>query len=327
MTRVAVLGTGSIGTRHLQVLRTLADVQPLAIPVRVARASALQAEGFEVLPDLKAAAAAGVRLLVVATDTSRHAADAEQALQLGFDLLVEKPLTADAATAIPLQRLARESGRRVFVGCVLRFSTSLRAFRAALSDVGALHQVRIVCQSYLPDWRPDRPYRASYSARAAEGGVLRDLIHEIDYAGWLFGWPLRVSGCLRNLGRLGIEAEEQAELQWVVDGGPAVSISLDYLSRPTRRGIVACGANGTLEWDGVRQQTRRHLAGRAEECTPWAQERNGMFTDQARAFVQACSGGSAGELATLEDAVRALAVCDAARRSSVSHREEEVVAT
>ena len=325
-TVVAVLGTGSIGTRHLQVLQALDGVGAIAVPLRPGRAAQLRDEGFDVAGDIEAAWTLGARLLVIATDTARHAEDAERAMSVGFDLLVEKPLTADAASAIALLQRSRGAGRRVFVGCVLRFSASLRAFRAALPEIGRVHHVQIACQSFLPDWRPDRPYRASYSARADEGGVLRDLIHEIDYAGWLFGWPRRIHGRLLNLGRLGIEAEEQADLDWEIDGGPEVSVSLDYLTRPTRRSIVASGEGGTLHWDGVKQETVLQRAGRAEERRSWTQERNGMFADQARAFVRACAGGPEDELATADDAVRALATCDAARRSSVSRREEEVVA-
>ena len=50
--------------------------------------------------------------------------------------------------------------------------------------------VRVECQSWLPYWRPERDYRESYSARADEGGVLRDLVHELDYAIWAFGGPV-----------------------------------------------------------------------------------------------------------------------------------------
>ena len=84
---------------------------------------------------------------------------------------------------------------------------------------------------FFPDWRPNRDYRRSYSSRAEDGGVLRDLIHEIDYAVWLFGRPQSVFAKLFNLGRLGIEAEETVDLYWQAMAGYGISIHLDYLSR------------------------------------------------------------------------------------------------
>lgn len=321
--KVLVLGTGSAGFRHLATLRAVEGVEPLAIPQRRTRLVELRAGGFATAPDVRAAAG-GACAAIVATDTARHAEDAAGAVVAGLDVLVEKPLSTDARQGRKLCLKAAESGRKVFVGCVLRFSESLNTFRAFLKKVGSLHSVRIECQSYLPDWRPARPYRDSYSARAAEGGVLRDLIHEIDYAGWLFGWPVALQAKVRNLGRLGIEADEAAELLWETADGCVVSVSLDYLSRPSRRYMKAAGERGTLEWNGIANIVTVGLAGTTVEVVESSQTRDEMFLEQARAFVRATQGACDPRLATGEDGVRALAVCDAARRASDTRREERV---
>jgi len=321
---VAVLGTGSIGTRHLAVLGALPGVRPLAVPLRIQRREELARAGHEVAQDLPAAFTEGARAAVIATDTRRHVADAVQALALGFDLLVEKPLACDTKGARQIRDVALRNGRRVFVGCVLRFSASLNAFRAHLARVGRLHSVHIECRSFLPDWRPGQPYKDSYSAREDEGGVLRDLVHEIDYAAWLFGWPRRLFARVRNLGRLGIAADEQAEMSWEADSGAVVTVGLDYLTRPTRRGICAAGELGTLTWNAVEQGVTVSVAGEAAATQRLAEERNNMFRAQAAAFVASCQDGRDVALATAEDGVRALAVIEAARRSMATDRSEEV---
>lgn len=321
---VAVFGTGSIGTRHLSVIQSLPDARALAIPVRPERRAQLARTGYRVCESLDQAAEAGAQLAIIATDTRRHLADAQAALQLGFAVLVEKPPAVNAAEARELQRTARQTQRPVFVGCTLRFSESLNTFRDWLPRIGRVHAVHIECRSYLPDWRPNRPYQDSYSARADEGGVLRDLIHEIDYAGWLFGWPGAVQAKVRNLGRLGIAADETADLLWETKAGAVVSIGLDYLSRPARRRMQASGEHGTLEWDGIAQKVVLALAGEPVQERASAQARNEMFLAQAQAFLWACQSETDTQLATLEDGVRALAVCDAARRASEMRREERV---
>jgi len=321
---VAVLGTGSIGTQHLAALRRIDGVEPIAIPLRPERRQALTAGGYRTAPDLEAALRLGTELAVIATDSGRHLDDGLAALGRGLDLLVEKPLAPTAADAARLARAAERAGRRLFVGCVLRCSESLALFRKQLPRVGALHAVRIECQSYLPAWRPDRPYRESYSARAGEGGVLLDVIHEIDYAGWIFGWPAAVQARLCNLGRLGIEAEEAADLAWATPDGCAVSMHLDYLTRPPRRSMRAAGEFGVVDWDGLAGTVTLALADEPETVLRSAQTRQDALFAQDLAFITACRHAGASDLATGSDGVRALAVGDAARRASANGREEKV---
>ncbi|MBI3456371.1 MAG: Gfo/Idh/MocA family oxidoreductase [Candidatus Rokubacteria bacterium] len=321
---VAVLGTGSIGGAHLRALSQEASVRPVAVPVRRTRLAELAAAGFGVAEDLAEAARQGATAAVIATDSGRHLGDALEAMACGLDLLVEKPLAVDAEEARQLCARAEALSRHVFVGCTLRFSESLGRFREWLPRVGRVHAVRIECRSFLPSWRPGRPYQASYSSRRGEGGVLRDLIHEIDYAGWLFGWPAAVHARLSNLGRLGIDAEELAELTWEDRYGGVVSVGLDYLTAPTRRRMQAFGERGMLEWDGVEQAVRLSLAGRPEERVASPQAREAMLQAQDLAALRAWRGEPDARLASGEDGWRALAVCDAARRSSETGREEPV---
>ncbi|HEY5947973.1 MAG TPA: Gfo/Idh/MocA family oxidoreductase, partial [Kofleriaceae bacterium] len=186
-------------------------------------------------------------------------------------------------------------------------------------ELGAIHHVQIACQSYLPEWRPGTNYRESYSARADEGGVLRDLIHEIDYAAWLFGWPTAVRAQLGNTGRLGIAAEEWADVSWQAPNAASVSIHLDYLTRPARRVMRAYGEHGTLELDLIKQNVTHLRVGQPSTTAQLTQDRDDMMADQARAFLAAIDGGNPGVLATLDDGARALAICDAARESAQTH--------
>ena len=322
--KVAVVGSGSVGLRHLTAIRSLEGIEPIAVPSRQSRLAELAAEGFQTAPDVRTAASRGARAAIVATNTSRHAADTAVALAEGLDVLVEKPMAVDAVQARQVRDEGTRAGRRIFVGCVLRFSESLGMFRDRLAQVGRLHTVRIECQSYLPEWRPSRPYQDSYSARAGEGGVLRDLIHEIDYAGWLFGWPQAVQARIKNLGRLGIDAEEIAELMWELPDGALVSMTLDYLSRPTRRHLRASGEHGTLEWDGVAGAMTVALVDEGSQTLRSAQTRDELFLAQDRAMIEACAGRPDQRLATADDGVRALAICEAAQRANASRREEAV---
>jgi predicted dehydrogenase len=325
VTRVAVWGTGSIGSRHVRVLAGLPHVQPIAVSIRDDRRQELARDGVATAAGLDEALAHGARAVIVATDTGRHAADAIAAIDHGLDVLVEKPMAADAVQARRMADHATARGRVLAVGCVMRFCRPLQTLREQLPAIGRVHRVLIACHSYLPEWRPQRDYRDGYAARAADGGVLRDLVHEIDYAAWLFGWPTAVQASVRNLGRLQIASDEAADLWWTTADGLGVSISLDYLSHPSRRRVTVLGEHGTLEWDGIRGAVTVAIRGRGESVIEDDQSRDQTFAAQAAAFLAATQGGGWDpRLATAADGVRALSVCDAARLASTRRADAAV---
>lgn len=318
-----MLGTGSIGSRHLSVLRDCGAV-PIAVPVRTSRLAGLAAEGFSCAASLEAARAEGAVAAVIATTTERHVSDIEAAIGLGLDVLAEKPLAVSFPAASGLPAKAAERGVRLFVAYCLRFDAGLQAFRRYLPRLGEVRSVRIECRSFLPDWRPGRDYRQTYSARSGEGGVIADLSHEIDYAIWLFGDARAIMGLATNHGWLGIETEETAEAIWTMSSGGHISMALDYVSRKPARYVRANGSEGELVFDflaGILTVTGpggETYEERFERCP------NAKYEAQARAFIGAVKDGLPGALASAGEALGVLKVCDAWRRSSLSGRKEAV---
>jgi len=260
---------------------------------------------------------------VIATETLRHPDDALRALSLGMKALIEKPAAADADGAARILEAADRLGEDARVACVLRYSEGLLRLRSLLPEIGPVSSAFIECRSYLPDWRPDRPYLSSYSARAEDGGVLRDLIHEIDYAGWLFGWPESVEASLFNDGVLGIEAEERADLAWTAPTGCRVRVGLDYLTRPPTRRAAIVGKSGELFWDALAGTIRLTVKNRALPDISVESDLEHAYEAQIRSWIDA--EASPDRPAPIADGVAALAICDAARRSSETGARAEVV--
>jgi predicted dehydrogenase len=305
-----------MGMRHLRVLRD-AGVAVAAVPKRRDRAVELAEEGFEAFSDLDAAFAWGAGFAIVCSDTAAHAQDAIDCLDRGWPVLVEKPLAASVSDALRIAEALPESPR-VWVACLLRCAQSLACFRDQLSRIGRVHAVHVSCQSFLPEWRPQRPYRETYSARASEGGVLRDLVHDIDYAAWIFGWPERLQARVRNFSRLGIEAEESADLWWECREGPVVSLHLDYLARPPRREIQAFGEYGTLRWDGIGHEVVLLAADGTCQVYACAESRDAILLAQDTAFL---AGDPHQILARYMEGLAALKICEAAKEASCQRRE------
>jgi predicted dehydrogenase len=323
--QVVIRGTGSIGMRHIRVFRDLLGMQTIAVPRRGRRSCLLREEGYTSAEDLSEAFAAANSILVVASDTNCHVEDAIEGISFGCSfILIEKPLAPVLPDALRLQAAISATNTKVFVACNLRFDSGLNLFRERLPEIGEIHHVRIEAQSYLPDWRPQRDYRESYSASSEQGGVLRDLIHEIDYAVWLYGKPAVITAQLSNSGRLGIAAEESADLLWRTPSGTSVSIRLDYVTRRYRRLMTAFGSTGDLAWDFPSHSVTLQKLGSDPATMHVPQDRDEMMRAQAAAFVSASANRGSGQLATLQEGIFAIALCDAARISSVTGRTEPI---
>ena len=321
---VVIRGMGSIGRRHARVLRAMGhDVR--GWPVRVRDTGD---DGIPLLSDRDALAVApDADLVVVSTDTASHVDDALRALDAGARrVLVEKPVAPTAADArrLAAHPLARD---RVMVAAPLRAHLGFRHFRAAVSELPLPRHAAVVSQSWLPAWRPERDYRQSYSARRDEGGALRDLVHEIDYATVVFGRPRQVCAVLDDNGPLELDAEQGATLLWTTDNG-SVTVRVDYITRPPRRGALVTSASGSVAWDPMTGTVTVVDADGTSTATatPEDLDRDAVMVRQARAALTLAPTApledrlEAGAPATLAEGVLAVEVCDSAR----SFRHERV---
>lgn len=322
---IVVHGSGSIGIRHARVLRELPGVEVIVSPVRSERIAELARDGFRADP-IESALARRPDGVVVATATGRHTEDALRAIQAGSAVLVEKPIAHNLASAETIVRAASATGRDVHVACCLRFDAGMAWIRERLPDLGRLRVADAECMSFLPEWRPGRDHREGYAARRDEGGVLLDLVHEIDYSAWLLGRCRRVSGFLQGgvLG-LGPGVEETAFLIGVHDHELPMTLRLSYAVQPSTRRLRIWGERGLLEWDYVRRMARRFdVEGRETDRLSF--DTSTMYSRQAQAWIRSVRREHVPELVTAREGLLAVAVCDAARAAASSGKWMEVEA-
>jgi predicted dehydrogenase len=319
---VVVRGAGSIGQRHARVFRQVgAEVALWPVRDRGLGPEAVdEVTGAQLLSDETGPTALPGTLVVVATDTSRHVADAISALDAGAAaVLIEKPVSVTAVSARALRDHPRALD--VWVAAPLRAAEAFRHLRRLVGRIDGAASAHVRSQSWLPDWRPGRDYHESYSARPDEGGVLRDMVHEIDYATVLFGRPTLRAAVLETEGPLDIEAEQAATLMWVTDHPFTVTTRLDYVSRPTSRGVVVHSANGSLEWDVVGARVRHTTADGdvTDQVFEHDLDRDIVMGTQARAALDlkpwspASQRIARGAPASLAEGIDAVRVCDEAR--------------
>lgn len=317
---VAVLGQGSIGRRHA---RLLVEFGCDVIVHDPAGAASPELPGVRWAPD-EAQALAQADAAVVASPTSEHLAQARRAVAAGCHVLVEKPLSVSAEGVDDLLDAARSADVAVAVAMNLRHHPGPAGVRAAVlaGDVGTPLIGEVTCGTYLPDWRPQVDYRQSYSARSElGGGVLLDVVHEVDYTCWILGEALDVSALMGRVSDLEIDVEDVALLHLRHAGGAVSAIALDYLDRSYRRGCRIVGSEASVEWSWPEQRIRvLGPAGSVEQrAAPSAVDP--AYSAQLAAFVAVAAGGgrdavATGGLVSGEEAARTMRLLDAARESA-----------
>jgi len=133
--RVAVVGVGDFGRHHARVYSQLEDADLIGVLDRDPERARRVAEEFStaVLPDLESLRGR-VDAASVAVPTIHHAQVGCRLLELGVDILVEKPMAASLAEADRLLQAAHRHERVLQVGHLERFNP------AVVAVVGVVHQ-------------------------------------------------------------------------------------------------------------------------------------------------------------------------------------------
>jgi predicted dehydrogenase len=241
MSRVAVLGLGSIGRRHLENLRLLGcEAVGYSRSGRGGALSSLDAV-LEWAPDA----------VVVATPTSEHASGLAWAVERGLHAYVEKPIAADSEGVADVLAAAERESLTVAVGYNLRFHPALVAIRDAvrLGRLGRLLTVRAEVGQHLADWHPGEDFRTSYVARKElAGGAVLTLSHELDYVRWIAGEIVSIETTMLDESPLEVDVDVAAELVCRHASGTLSSVHVDLLDRSYNRRSRWVGEAATVEW-------------------------------------------------------------------------------
>ncbi|MGY1812811.1 Gfo/Idh/MocA family protein [Blastococcus sp. SYSU D00820] len=142
--RIAVVGYGYWGSKHVRVLSTMPGVAVTVVdasPARLAEAAA-RYPAADLCTDL-GEALRNVDAVVVATPPGSHAALARQALEAGRHVLVEKPLTTSVEDAQMLVETAKRRGVQLMVGHTFEYNAAVWKLRELVRS-GALGRILYV---------------------------------------------------------------------------------------------------------------------------------------------------------------------------------------
>jgi len=272
--RVAVLGVGSLGKEHARIYSGLAAaglVEFTGVYDVVTDKAHKFAQKYHVraFASVDEAAAASDALNIV-TPTTTHFKFAKSLLQQGKHVLVEKPMTDNAAEAAELVQLAHQNRCALQVGHVERFNPVCNYLQSVATEPRFIETHRL----------------SPYPARSTDIGVVLDLmIHDLDVVLAFVKSPVAsveavgvpvlsksedfanarlrfANGCVANLNVSRVSAQPMRKIR--VFSGPTnpCYISLDYraqegfiyriarddewVSSTLRKLFVLAGSNATI---------------------------------------------------------------------------------
>jgi predicted dehydrogenase len=232
--RVAVIGAGVFGRHHLRVLSQSLNATLVGVVDADAERAAMAAAEhncltFATLGELKG----NVDAAVVAVPTSLHAEVGCELLESGIDVLVEKPIAADLASAQRLVDIAAEHERILQIGHLERFNPAVAALKKITNiplffeihrlslfsprslDVDVVLDLMIHDLDIVLDLAGAMPEEI----RAAGISILSD---KVDIANVRLAFP---GGCVANLTASRVSTERVRKLRLFQ---PHQYISLDY---------------------------------------------------------------------------------------------------
>ncbi|GAA1777142.1 Gfo/Idh/MocA family protein [Agromyces lapidis] len=316
--RAGLLGVGMMGRHHARVMRELDGVELVAIADPAGDPHGV-AGPLEVLPDIDALIEAGIDIAVVAVPTRFHEDAALKLAAAGVHALVEKPIAESVEAGARMVEAFRQAGLVGAVGHIERFNPALQELRHRLEagELGAVYQIQTRRQGPFP-------------SRIADVGVAKDLAsHDVDLTAWVAQSEYE-SVFAQTTFKSGREHEDMIAITGRLTSGTIVNHLVNWLSPMKERVTVVTGergafvadtstgdltfyANGTipLEWESVTA-----FRGVSEgDVTRYAFPKREPLRIEHEAFRDAVLGKPS-DVVTMEQALRTLAVVEAALESA-----------
>jgi predicted dehydrogenase len=244
---ILIIGLGSIAKKHIAALRVInIDFTIYALRSKTSNNDEPGIVNIFNLDEVNVV----FDCAIISNPTHLHSEYIEKLAKKGINILIEKPAIHSLDNIDKLINVINEKKIKTYVACNLRFHPCITYLRNHINNKTLkINEVNVYCGSYLPDWRPSKDFRSTYSSIASMGGgVHLDLFHELDYTTWLFGLPNESKSILKSLSTLNIDSVDYANYVLGYDTF-TVNIILNYYRRKPKREIEIVLENETLTVD------------------------------------------------------------------------------
>lgn len=230
---MALFGAGLIGQRHYQASKTLADlsIDWVVDPGEAGRDFA-KSEGISVYENsTKLLKEALPDAAILATPTTLHVEQAQELINRGVALLIEKPIAVSSSDAAELVADADKANVPILVGHHRRHNPLIQQAKSFIEagELGAVRLIQATCWFHKPQLYFDK---APWRKRIGAGPISINLIHDVDLIRYLCGDVSSVTARSIKSSR-GFDNEEAAVALLTFKSGALGSISVsDHVAAP-----------------------------------------------------------------------------------------------
>ena len=232
--KIIFFGLGSIGQRHAKILLDNYDHEIFAFRTKKGQykpeLSIKDIFSWDDVEKLKP------DIAFITNPTSLHIETTLNCARNGYRLFIEKPIDSKKEGLVELLKVVKDKRLPSYVAYNLRFHPVINKLKEYINQYDFLH-MRVLCTSFLPDWRPGQDHKKSYSSNSKlGGGVLLDLSHDIDYVDYLLGGISKIDGRYGREGDITVDSDDYADI--LVESPKGMSnIHMNFFSHVTMRKI------------------------------------------------------------------------------------------
>jgi len=314
--RLGVAGLGRVGSAHARnIVNHVPEAELLLVMDKdpsVARSMADELGNVAWTADYRQLLNSAVEAVLITSPSAQHADMISAAAAAGKHIFCEKPVATSMERTLTAIAATATHGVRMQVGLMLRYESHFRAAREMVEsgELGEIYRFRMNHRDMAP--------RALTFVQQS-GGLLTDVgVHDFDLARWYVGEVREVNTCgtahspaFREAGDIDnalVTLRFENDAIGVIDNCRMAGYGLDLSAELVgSKRTIRFGANNPIGIEVLERgkMYKRHPTNALEAY-------NDAYVAEIRAFCNGVVRGDAEPYPSVNDAVAAFAICDAA---------------
>lgn len=311
-----VVGTGSIGTKHINNLITLGvDVEAISYRSTYSFSKMYSNKNITIHSINDKIDFHNYDFCLVANETNLHLKTAIKAVESGCHVFIEKPLSTSNQGLKKLQKLSKEKNKIIQVGFMLRYHPNLIFIKNVLKNklIGDIFYCRALVGQSIKDWRPNTNFKMSYSLDMKRGGgVIFDLCHEFDYLSWILGKFKNIYAFNQKINFISDNVESISHVVFKTENNISGTITLDYVRPFLERSFEVVGSKGVIRWSELDGKVKTSYDGKVWKVINEVNHeftRNSMYYLEIKNFIKNISEKKSCISGNLDQGIEILKVC------------------